>query len=100
MMTLRFLVSTALVIGASSVACTQAPKPQVSVPGDDAVFTTNLASGSMQTEGLLPAYPACCPGADCCMPPYFCAYYDTVDASITDAELNKPVLASKTLVVL
>ncbi len=98
MMTLRFLVSTALVIGASSVACTQAPKPQVSVPGDDAVFTTNLASGSMQTEGLLPAYPACCPGADCCMPPYFCAYYDTVDASVTDAGVSLNTSAGMRLV--
>ena len=98
MMTLRFLVSTALVIAASSVACTQAPKPQVSVPGDDAVFTTNLSSGSMQTEGLLPAYPACCPGAECCAPPYFCAYYDTVDASITDAGVSLNTSAGMRLV--
>ena len=74
----------ALVAG---VACStpQALPAPAAIVGEDGHVTTPLLPENLTTAGLLPPYPACCPGAECCAAPHFCAYFDTADPSLGDA---------------
>ncbi len=65
-------------------ACATPPTEAPSVDPTGYVQTT-VSAESLSTQGLLPTYPACCPGTECCAPPYYCAYFDTADASLGDA---------------
>jgi hypothetical protein len=93
----RSIMLAVLAAMALLVACSSPPKP-APIIGDDGFVTTIVSGETLTTQGLLPAYPACCPGAECCAPPYFCAYYDTVDASITDAGVSLTTSAGMRLV--
>jgi hypothetical protein len=79
-----FCVTLAFVVGS---ACTKTPSERP-VVGEDGFVTTTVTDETLSTQGLLPPYPACCPGTECCAPPYYCAYFDTADASLGDAGAN------------
>ena len=81
---LSVAVAAMMAAVALMVACSAPPK-SAPIVGDDGFVTTIVSGETLATQGLLPAYPACCPGAECCAPPYFCAYFDTADASLGDA---------------
>jgi hypothetical protein len=76
-----------LFAAASSIAIFACSSPPNEVPEVDPTgyVHTAVSDETLTTQGLLPPYPACCPGTECCQAPYFCAYFDTADASIGDA---------------
>lgn len=81
-MTRRF--SFAAAVGALAVVACAVPPREGPIVGEDGYVTTPVSTETLATQGLLPPYPACCPGTECCAPPYYCAYFDTADASLGD----------------
>jgi hypothetical protein len=84
------LAASALVFAA---ACSTAPGPAPAIVSEGGVVATAVSRESLEGQGLLPPYPACCPGTDCCQPPYYCAYFDTPDATLGDAGAGLTPLA-------
>jgi len=83
----RLVIGLAFAALVAGVACSTPPAP-VNAVGDDGYVTSVVSRETLETQGLLPPYPACCPGSECCAPPYLCAYFDTADASLGDAGTN------------
>jgi len=77
--------SVVAMFAVAAIACTSAPAPAPSsIDLDEGVLVTPVSASGLTTEGLLPPYPACCPGTECCQAPHYCAYFDTADATLGD----------------
>ena len=75
------------VAAASALVVFACAAPPTTAPAADprGYVETVVSAETLATQGLLPPYPACCPGTECCAPPYYCAYFDSADASLGDA---------------